>query len=188
MLIKAGLQSFPTPAPEDLQRLTEQVSENNRYLSREDETTAATMQFLHRHIKHVIYIIKENKTFDQVLGDGPVGDRDPALTEFPNAVTPNLHSLAQHFVTLDHFYDSSEVSFDGWAWSTSARAPDIIVKQTPVNYGGRGLSYESEGSNRNINVSYPSLTDRIKSNPGTPNDPDILPGTVDEAAPDGPGN
>ncbi len=188
MLIKAGLQSFPTPAPEDLQRLTEQVSENNRYLSHEDETTAATMQFLQRHIKHVIYIIKENKTFDQVLGDGPVGDRDPALTEFPNAVTPNLHSLAQHFVTLDHFYDSSEVCFDGWAWSTSARAPDIIVKQTPVNYGGRGLSYESEGSNRNINVSYPSLTDRIKSNPGTPNDPDILPGTVDEAAPDGPGN
>lgn len=145
-----------------------------------------TMQFLQHHIKHVIYIIKENKTFDQILGDLGIGDGNSALTEFGANITPNEHSLARDFVTLDQFYVSSEVSFDGWAWSTAARVPDIVARHTPVNYAGRGLSYESEGQNRNINVSFSSLADRIADNPATPNDPDVLPGTVDVAAPDGP--
>jgi len=77
---------------------------------------------------------------------------------------------------------------DGWPWSTSARAPDVVEKQTPVNYAGRGLSYDSEGTNRNINVSIPTLAARLAADPVTPNDPDVLPGTVDTAAPDGPNN
>jgi YVTN family beta-propeller protein len=186
-LIKAGLQSFPTPGPAELAQLTQQVAENNHFLGLGEDDNG-TMEFLQHHIKHVIYIIKENKTFDQILGDLGIGDGDPALTEFGTAITPNEHSLARNFVTMDHFYVSSEVSFDGWAWSTAARVPDIVVRHTPVNYAGRGLSYESEGDNRNINVSFSSLADRIKVNPDTPKDPNVLPGTVDVAAPDGPGN
>jgi YVTN family beta-propeller protein len=187
-LIKAGLKSFPLPGPSELARLTQQVADNNNYRSPEQSDANGTMEFLRHHIQHVIYIVKENKTFDQILGDLGIGDGYAALTEFPFGITPNQHSLAQNFVTLDHFYDASEVSYDGWAWSTSARVTDIVARQTPVNYAGRGLSYESEGTNRGINVSYSSLADRTTSNPGTPNDPDVLPGTVNVAAPDGPGN
>jgi hypothetical protein len=75
------------------------------------------------------------------------------LTEFPQAITPNFHNLAQNFVTLDNFYNSSEVSYDGWAWSTGLLAPDIVIRQTPVNYSFRGgLAYESEGDNRGVNL------------------------------------
>src|SRR5262249_4867418 len=78
-------------------------------------------------------------------------------------------------------YDTSEVSYDGWAWSTAARAPDVVLRQTPVNYSPRGgLSYDSEGDNRNIN-----LVARTGTNAS---DPDVLPGLTDVAAPDGPGN
>jgi len=146
-LIKAGLQSFPTPNAPGLALLTQRVAENNKYRSTEDSASVATMQFLQQKIKHVIYIIKENKTYDQVLGDLPIGNGDPSLTEFPAAVTPNLHNLAQSFVTLDHFYDSSEVSYDGWPWSVSARVPDTVAREVPVNYASRGLSYDAEGTN-----------------------------------------
>jgi YVTN family beta-propeller protein len=185
-LIKAGFQSFPTPMPSELNRLTELVADNNhfqRYVSAADRET---MEFLHKKIKHVIYIIKENRTYDQVLGDLEVGNGDPDLTEFGRATTPNFHKLARKFVDLDNFYDSSEVSMDGWPWSTSARATDVVERQTTVNYAGRGLSYDSEGTNRNINVAYPDLPSRVAANPLTPNDPDLLPGTIDTAAPDSP--
>jgi hypothetical protein len=132
-------------------------------------------------IKHVIYIIKENRTYDQVLGDLPYGNGAPALTELGAAITPNLHSLARNFVTLDNFYDTSEVSYDGWAWSTGALAPDIVLRQTPVNYSFRGgVAHESEGDNRNIN-----LVARTGTNAS---DPDVLPGLTNTAAPDGPGH
>jgi DNA-binding beta-propeller fold protein YncE len=134
----------------------------------------------------VIYIIKENRTYDQILGDLPVGNGDPDLTEFGQATTPNLHSLAQTFVTLDNFYDRSEVSMDGWPWSVSARSPDVVEKQVTVNYAGRGLSNDSEGTNRNINVSLATLAQRLAADPLNPQDPDLLPGTADASAPDGP--
>ncbi len=185
-LVKAGFQSFPTPTPGELNKLTELVADNNHFQRVVSEEDRETMQFLRLKIKHVIYIIKENRTYDQVLGDLEVGNGDPALTEFGRNVTPNLHKLARKFVDLDNFYDSSEVSMDGWPWSTSAQAPDVVEKQTPVNYAGRGLSYDSEGTNRNINVAYPTLAERVAANPLTPADPDVLPGTTDTAAPDSP--
>ena len=77
---------------------------------------------------------------------------------------------------------------DGWPWSTAARAPDVVEKQTPVNYANRGLSYDSEGTNRNINVSIPTLAGRLAADPVSPPDPDMLPGTTDTDAPDGPNN
>lgn len=185
-MIKAGLQSFPTPKGHELLQLTEQVAKNNHYQRNVSKQDWEKMAALRKRIKHIIYIIKENRTYDQVLGDLPVGNGDPSLTEFGQAITPNLHNLARDFVDLDNFYDRSEVSYDGWAWSTSARAPDIVEKQYTVNYARRGLSYNTEGNNRNINVSLPTLAQRLKANPLMPNDPDMLPGTVDVAAPDGP--
>jgi len=145
-----------------------------------------TMATLRSKIQHVIYIIKENRTYDQILGDLSVGNGDPDLTEFGQATTPNLHNLARNFVTLDNFYDRSEVSMDGWPWSVSARSPDVVEKQVTVNYAGRGLSNDSEGTNRNINVSLPTLAQRLQANPLSPDDPDLLPGTADTSAPDGP--
>jgi len=185
-LIKAGLQSFPTPTPGELESLTQQVANNNHFSRQPTAQQTDLMSFLHSHIQHVIYIIKENRTYDQVLGDLEVGNGDPNLTEFGSAVTPNQHHLASQFVDLDNFYDTAEVSMDGWPWSTSAHATDVVERQTPVEYADRGLSDDSEGENRNVNVGYATLAERLAANPLTPNDPNVLPGTANTAAPDGP--
>jgi hypothetical protein len=142
------------------------------------------MAFLRSHIKHVIYIIKENRTYDQVLGDLPRGNGDPLLTLFPEATTPNHHGLAKQFVTLDAFQDSGETSGVGWNWTVSARTTDSVEKTQPPNYAGRGLNYDWEGTNRNINVGLATLADRLAANPITPTDPDLLPGTSDVASGD----
>jgi DNA-binding beta-propeller fold protein YncE len=187
-LIKAGFQSFPVPGPTELTALTAQVAANNNFGRTVPVTDQLTMAALRSKIQHVIYIIKENRTYDQVLGDLEVGNGDPDLTEFGQGTTPNQHSLARTFVTLDNFYDRSEVSMDGWPWSVSARAPDVVEKQVTVNYANRGLSNDSEGLVRDINVAIPTLAGRMQANPVSPNDPDLLPGTADTSAPDGPGN
>jgi YVTN family beta-propeller protein len=185
-LIKGGLQSFPTPTQGELSSLTQRVASNNHFSRQPTVQEADMMAFLHSHIHHIIYIIKENRTYDQVLGDLEVGNGDPSLTEFGSAVTPNQHNLASHFVDLDNFYDTSEVSMDGWPWSTAAHATDVVERQTPVEYADRGLSDDSQGANRNVNVGYPTLAERLAANPVTPDDPNVLPGTTNVAAPDGP--
>ena len=114
--------------------------------------------------------------------------RIPSLVQWGQAITPNQHSLARTFVTLDHFYATSEVSYDGWLWSTSAQSPDVVEHQFPVVYGFRALSLDSEGLNRSVNTALPTLADRIAADPLTPNDPDVLPGQTAVSAPDGPNN
>jgi YVTN family beta-propeller protein len=99
-------------------------------------------------IKHVIYVIKENRTYDQVLGDMPEGNGDPNLTLFGDEVTPNQHALAREFVLLDNFYVDAEVSADGHNWSMGAYATDYIEKTWPTNYSRRGRSYDYEGSKK----------------------------------------
>ena len=79
-------------------------------------------------IKHVFYIIKENRTYDQVLGDMPEGNGDTSLVLFGERITPNQHKLAREFVLLDNFYVDGEVSSDGHNWSTSANATDYLEK------------------------------------------------------------
>jgi len=98
-------------------------------------------------IKHCIYIIKENRTYDQVFGDLPGGNGDPTLCLFPERVTPNLHKLAREFVLLDNFYAESEVSADGHEWSMAAYATDFVEKTWPFNYGHKKskFPYPSEG-------------------------------------------
>jgi YVTN family beta-propeller protein len=96
-------------------------------------------------IKYVFYVIRENRTFDQVLGDLGRGNGDPSLAILGEEVTPNAHALAREFVTLDNFYVDAEVSYDGHAFSTGAYAPDAVEKIWPTYYGGRGGQYLSEG-------------------------------------------
>jgi YVTN family beta-propeller protein len=187
-LVKAGFQTFSTPQAEKLDALTAQVVANNRLTSTESAADAAIMAAVRKGIQHVIFVIKENRTYDQILGDLPVGNGDPDLTEFGSEITPNLHKLALQFVTLDNFMDSAEVSYDGWAWTTAARAPDVIEKEYPVAYSYRGLSLEAEGVNRNVNTAIPTLAGRLAANPLTPADPDVLPGQAGVGSPDGPNN
>jgi DNA-binding beta-propeller fold protein YncE len=183
-LSKAGLLTLPMPKPAELAKLTLQVAANNNFSNAESEHNKEAMEFLRNHIKHVVYIVKENRTYDQVFGDLKAGNGDPALTLFPQPLTPNHHKLASGFVTLDHFLDSGETSNTGWNWTTSARATDYTEKEAPVNYAERGLQYDQEGNNRNINVGLKTLAERRAANPAVPDDPDILPGTNDVAAPD----
>jgi len=104
-------------------------------------------------IKYVFYIIKENRTYDQVLGDLPIGNGDSTLCLFPELVTPNQHKLACEFVLLDNFYVNAEVSADGHNWSMAAYANDFVEKTWPTSYGDRGGSYDYEGSRE---VAFPS--------------------------------
>ncbi len=184
-LTKAGFQTLPVPTSGELASLTKKVLAND-HLNGPHLTPAQqeTMSFLHNNIKHVIYIIKENRTYDQVLGDLEVGNGDPTITQFPQANTPNFHKIARNFVDFDNFYDVSDVSGDGWPWSTSARTTDVIEKEIPVNYAGRGLDNDSEGTNRNVNVGIPSTAQRDAADPLTGTDPDLLPGDANVAAPD----
>ena len=96
-------------------------------------------------IKHVFYVIRENRTYDQVLGDLPQGNGDPNLTLFGEDVTPNAHAIAREFVLFDNFYVDAEVSNDGHAFSTAAYATDAVEKLWPTLYGQRGGLYLSEG-------------------------------------------
>src|SRR5207248_82763 len=88
---------------------------------------------------------RENRTYDQILGDLGRGNGDPGLCLFGEDVTPNAHALAREFVVLDNFYVNAEVSYSGHAYSTGAYASDFVEKVWPMNYGGRGGKYLSEG-------------------------------------------
>jgi DNA-binding beta-propeller fold protein YncE len=196
-MTKAGLLSFPLAGlTAQLPSLTAMVATNNHFATVESPAAAAIMASVHSGIQHVIYILKENRTYDQILGDLGRGNGDPALAMFGQAITPNEHNLAQQFVTLDNFRDTAEVSYDGWSWSTSARAPDIVEHQFPVNYAQRGLALDG-GTNRSVNVALPTLAQRQASDPLMPGGTlspnvtggeDLLPGQTDSNAPDGPDN
>src|SRR6266550_1213789 len=190
-LTKAGFLTLPVPRGEALEELTAQVAQNNNYSAQQNGTDVDIMGFLHGKIGHVIYIVKENRTYDQILGDLGKGNGDPSIVVYPQPLTPNLHALAASFVDLDNFYDSGEVSGDGWNWSTSARAADTIEKTEPINYAGRGLNYDYEGTNRNVNVGFGTPQERAAAFPAYDSLPpsvanNLLPGTADISAPDSP--
>ncbi len=102
-------------------------------------------------IRYVFYVIKENRTFDQVLSDIPGCNGDTSLLLFGERITPNQHALAKEFVLLDNFYVNGEVSADGHNWSMGAYATDYLEKTWPTSYGGRGGDYDSEGNRRIAN-------------------------------------
>jgi DNA-binding beta-propeller fold protein YncE len=116
-------------------------------------------------IKYCIYIIKENRTYDQVLGDMPEGNGDPAICLFPEKITPNHHKIAREFVLLDNFYVEGEVSADGHEWTMGAYATDFVEKTWPLSYGHnkhKKFPYPAEG---NFDIAIPAggyLWDRAK--------------------------
>jgi DNA-binding beta-propeller fold protein YncE len=130
-------------AEQGLADLTRQVEENNRLRSE-----ASTIRFPAggNPIKHVIYIIKENRTYDQVLGDLEIGNGDRSLTLYGEDITPNEHKLARQFGVLDNFYDSGEVSGDGHIWSNAAITTDYTEKTWPIAYRGKERTYDFDGT------------------------------------------
>jgi DNA-binding beta-propeller fold protein YncE len=189
-LSKAGFLSMPAPSQAQLDRLTKIVAENNHFGASVGAKDAETMRFLHAHIRHVIYIVKENRTYDQILGDLGIGDGDASLAMYGQAFTPNFHALSKQFVDLDNYYDPALSSMDGWQFSTAGRVQDLNRKVTAVNYGKGGGSYDSEGTSRDVNVGLPTADLREKAlklyGAQAASDPDLLPGASNEVAPDGP--
>jgi len=162
-LERATLVSAQVPTAADLPALTSNVAQNNFYSATPVPSDTATMNFMRSKIQHVIYIVKENRTFDQMLGDlGNGANGDPTLTAFGKRITPNFHLLSSNFVTLDNFMDPGDGSMDGWSWSMAGRVTNTETITQQINYAGvnRGLSYESEGSNRNVPVGLPATADR----------------------------
>jgi YVTN family beta-propeller protein len=128
-----------------LNQHTQQVVSNNR--ASDEYIEKSTREFKNPGIKYVVYVVKENRTYDQVLSDIPRGTREPKLNLFPREVTPNQHALVDRFVLLDNFYVCAEVSADGWNWSTSGMANEYTQRNTFTNYSGRGRNYDFEGTN-----------------------------------------
>jgi len=152
-MLQGTLSLVPAPSQADLATMTSLVYEVTPYT---DKGRLAPIGApigspiprevgLPSPIRHVFYIIRENRTYDQILGDLERGNGDPSLALFGEAVTPNAHALAREFVLLDNFYVNAEVSYDGHAYSTAAYATDFVEKIWPTNYGGRGGVYLSEG-------------------------------------------
>jgi DNA-binding beta-propeller fold protein YncE len=141
----------------NLPQWTAVVMESNRMKAATEKITFANGA--QDRIKHVIYIIKENRTYDQVFGDlkqngKPVGNGDSSLTMFGEDVTPNLHKLALQFGVLDHFFDSGEVSGDGHVWSNAAIGTDYLEKNWQLAYRGSERTYDFEGA---VAEGYPLL-------------------------------
>lgn len=151
-LMKGSLSLVPRPSEAILKNWTRQVYANSPYTKArellaegEDGNPIPRKVGAPSPIKHVFYIIKENRTYDQILGDVKEGNGDPALCIFPEKVIPNQHALAREFVLLDNFYVAAEVSADGHNWSTAAYANDYTEKTWIQSYGGRGGDYVYEG-------------------------------------------
>jgi YVTN family beta-propeller protein len=155
-LLKGTISIINLPAKAKLAQLTRRVYANSPYT---DEMLKAARPPKEKSaipvrvgesspIKHVIYVIKENRTYDQVLGDMKEGNGDPSLCLFGEQVTPNQHALAREFVLLDNFYVDAEVSADGHNWSMAAYATDYTEKTWPTNYSSRGRTYDYEGSKK----------------------------------------
>lgn len=151
-LFKGSLSIFQEPTLSELNSYTKQVYLNTPYnKNKELSTNGLRGNPIPMNvgdtspIKHIFYIIKENRTYDQVLSDLPKGNGDTSLLLFGRNITPNQHAIAEQFVLLDNFYVDAEVSADGHSWSTAAYANDYNEKTWVTSYGGRGGTYDYEG-------------------------------------------
>ena len=142
------LSTIPVPDAAQLAVYTAQVSANDRFGAPPGVPTGSVIPSApgdSTPITHVIYVMKENRTYDQILGDLGKGNGDPSLAIFGQDVTPNQHALARRFVTFDNFYADAEVSADGWSWTTGAYANGYIQRNWPVDYNGYGRPYDFGG-------------------------------------------
>jgi DNA-binding beta-propeller fold protein YncE len=152
-LFRGTMSIFSEPDEALLGRYSQQVYQNTPY-TKDGELMAAGEEGNPipmkvggvSPIKYVFYFIKENRTYDQVLGDVAEGNGDTSLTLFGERITPNQHALVRQFALLDNFYVNAEVSADGHNWSMGAYATDYLEKTWPTAYGGRGGVYDAEGN------------------------------------------
>ena len=163
-LFPGTVSVLPVPSARELAEFTQQVIRNNGFdemsgklrQGRGDIPPRAIPRLVGEPslIKYVFYIIKEDRTYDQVLGDRPQGEVDAELTLFGREVTPNHHALAEEFVLFDNFYADAEVSADGHEWSMGAIATDFIEKTWPSTYSLRGLPFSLMGLEE---ITYPDI-------------------------------
>ena len=153
-IIIGTVAAIPVPSASQLATYTNQVLANNGFnqVNIPINHSLDPIGLAAGGIQHVMYIVKENRTYDQVLGDLPQGNGDPSLVLFGNSITPSQHALAQRFVLLDNFYDTGEASGDGWPWSTGSMANEYVIKNLPYNYSNRGRNYDFEGQNNGYPV------------------------------------
>lgn len=151
-MFKGTLSIIKTPTPAQLEIYSHAVYKNSPYSKQKELLTQGEkgnpIPFKvgdSSPIKHVFYIIKENRTYDQVLGDVKRGNGDTSLVLFGEKITPNQHKIVTEFSLLDNFYVDAEVSMDGHNWSMGAYANDYLEKTWPTSYGGRGGYYSGEG-------------------------------------------
>ena len=170
-LFKGSLSIIPTPSEKQLHIFSKIVYANTPYTKeKEINVEGLAGNPIPRKvgekspIKYVFYVIKENRTYDQVLGDMPKGNGDTSLVLFGKNVTPNQHNLANDFVLLDNFYVDAEVSSDGHNWSMGGYATDFLEKTWPTNYGGRGGRYDAEGNRAVANNKNGFIWDQCKRN------------------------
>jgi YVTN family beta-propeller protein len=152
-MLKGTLSIIPKPTARDMDRYTREVYQNTPYSADKEKTAAGeTGNPIPRNardsspVKYVFYVLKENRTYDQLLGDLPQGNGDSSLCLFGRQITPNAHALSEAFVLLDNFYVDAEVSADGHNWSMAGYATDFVEKNWPSNYSGRGGNYDFDGS------------------------------------------
>ncbi|GAC1467253.1 MAG: hypothetical protein NVSMB9_08660 [Isosphaeraceae bacterium] len=175
-LFQGTLSIIPMPGPKESAEYSRTVYEcsplkkNNPLAvvgpSPEDGNPIPSMVGGSSPITHCVYILKENRTYDQVFGDLPAGNGAPDLCLFPEAVTPNHHALAREFVLLDNVYVDGEVSADGHEWSMGAYATDFVERTWPVSYrGDKRAPYPAEGNKPVFDIARPSagyLWDRAR--------------------------
>ncbi len=151
-LFRGTMSVINVPDDKQLSVYSQEVYRNTPYSTKRDRPEGASGYPIPYRpgdaspIKHVFYIIKENRTYDQVLGDMKEGNGDTSLVLFGEKVTPNQHAIAREFVLLDNFFVNGEVSADGHNWSLGGYATDYLEKNWPTNYSDRGGTYDSEGT------------------------------------------
>ncbi len=172
--LSGALSIVPIPDEKELARFTETVYRNCPYSDKlltvahhPEKTAIPTKVGEPSPIKHVLYIIKENRTYDQVFGDMSRGNGDPSLVMFGREVTPNHHKLAEDFVLLDNLYCNGHVSADGHPWSTMAYNTDFIARNWALTYSSRaGIHDDDDGDLSNAPSGY--LWDACASRPALP--------------------
>lgn len=168
-LMKGSMSIIPVPTELQLAKYSKAVYDNTPYnKNKELHSDAIAGSPIPQKIgdaspiKYVFYIVKENRTYDQVLGDMKAGNGDPALCIFGENITPNQHALAKEFVLMDNFYVDGEVSADGHNWTLGAYATDYLEKNWVTSYGGRGGEYDAEGTRAIANSKKGFIWDHAK--------------------------
>ena len=168
-LMKGTMSIITIPTDKQLSVFSKAVYDNTPYNKIKEQSSDAELGSPIPHklgakspIKYVFYIVKENRTYDQVLGDVKAGNGDSSLCLFGEKITPNQHALTKDFVLLDNFYVDGEVSADGHNWTFGGYATDYLEKNWVTSYGGRGGKYDAEGTRKIANSKNGFIWDHAK--------------------------